>query len=146
MSNDNVGNFRVHEFVLCSTDGRSPVRRGYHEGVGQEIEATNLGAPRVCPIADALDVVGERWSLLILRELRFGVLRFKDIQVNTGAPKETLALRLRKLEQAGLIERRRYSERPPRDEYVLTESGQELSPVLQALRKWGERHVTPNLS
>lgn len=91
-------------------------------------------------------MVGERWSLLILRELRFGVLRFKDIQVNTGAPKETLALRLRKLEQAGLIERRRYSERPPRDEYVLTESGQELSPVLQALRKWGERHVTPNLS
>jgi DNA-binding HxlR family transcriptional regulator len=110
--------------------------------VSQKSESTNLGAPRVCPIADALEVVGERWSLLVLRELGFGVHRFKDIQVNTGAPRETLALRLRKLEQAGIIERRRYCDRPPRDEYVLTAAGSDLTPVLIALREWGERHIT----
>ncbi|WP_245657215.1 winged helix-turn-helix transcriptional regulator [Herbidospora mongoliensis] len=107
--------------------------------MSQKIESTNLGAPRVCPIADALDVVGERWSLLVLRELGFGVHRFKDIQINTGAPRETLALRLRKLEECGVIERRRYHDHPPRDEYVLTARGRELGPVLTALREWGER-------
>lgn len=110
--------------------------------MSQKSESTNLGAPRACSIADALDLVGERWSLLVLRELSFGVHRFKDIQVNTGAPRETLALRLRKLEEAGVIERRRYCDRPPRDEYVLTEAGRELTPVLAALRQWGERHAT----
>ncbi|MFE4171680.1 winged helix-turn-helix transcriptional regulator [Streptomyces sp. NPDC056909] len=99
----------------------------------------------MCSIADALDVVGERWTLLVLRELGFGVHRFNDIQANTGAPRETLVLRLRKLEDAGLIERRQYSERPPRDEYLLTAAGQDLSPVLRSLRQWGERHVTPVL-
>ncbi|MGZ0199419.1 winged helix-turn-helix transcriptional regulator [Streptomyces sp. RM1] len=113
--------------------------------MSQKCESGNLGAPRVCSIADALDIVGERWSLLVLRELGFGVHRFKDIQVNTGAPRETLAVRLRKLEEAGVIERRRYCERPPRDEYVLTEAGQALAPVLLALRQWGERYVTPAL-
>ena len=111
--------------------------------MSQESEPTNLGRPRGCSIADALDVVGERWSLLVLRELGFGVHRFRDIQVNTGAPRETLVLRLRKLEQAGIIERRRYCDHPPRDEYVLTGPGRELLPVLGALRDWGERHVTP---
>jgi DNA-binding HxlR family transcriptional regulator len=71
------------------------------------------------------------------------VHRFKDIQTNTGAPRETLALRLRKLEENGLIERRRYCERPPRDEYVLTAAGRDLAPVLTALRVWGEGHATP---
>ncbi|MFJ4626960.1 winged helix-turn-helix transcriptional regulator [Streptomyces sp. NPDC088847] len=111
--------------------------------MSQKSEPTRPGAPRVCPIADALDVVGERWSLLVLRELGFGVHRFKDIQVNTGAPRETLALRLRKLEEAGVIERRRYCERPPRDEYLPTAAGQDLFPVLAALRSWGEEHAVP---
>jgi DNA-binding HxlR family transcriptional regulator len=110
--------------------------------VSQKSEPSNLGRPRVCSIADALDVVGERWSLLVLREIGFGVHRFKDIQVNTGAPRETLALRLRKLEEAGVIERRRYCDHPPRDEYLFTDAGRELTPVLGALRAWGERHVT----
>lgn len=109
--------------------------------MSSESESTNPGRPRVCGIADALDVVGERWSLLVLRELGFGIHRFKDIQANTGAPRETLALRLRKLEESGVIARRRYSERPPRDEYVLTSAGAELLPVLGALREWGERHA-----
>ncbi|WP_329089794.1 MULTISPECIES: winged helix-turn-helix transcriptional regulator [unclassified Streptosporangium] len=104
-------------------------------------EPTNLGAPRDCPIANALEVVGERWTLLVLRELGFGVHRFKDIQTNTGAPRETLTLRLRKLEDAGLIERRRYSEHPPRDEYLLTPAGKDIAPVLRSLRHWGERHA-----
>jgi DNA-binding HxlR family transcriptional regulator len=111
--------------------------------VSQKSELTNLGAPRVCSIADALEVVGERWSLLVIRELGFGVHRFKDIQVNTGAPRETLALRLRKLDEAGVIERRRYCDHPPRDEYILTTAGRGLFPALIALREWGERHVTP---
>jgi DNA-binding HxlR family transcriptional regulator len=111
--------------------------------VSQKSEPSNLGRPRICSIADALEVVGERWSLLVLREIGFGVHRFKDIQVNTGAPRETLALRLRKLEEAGVIERRRYRDHPPRDEYLLTDAGRELIPVLAALREWGERYVTP---
>ncbi|WP_329138788.1 helix-turn-helix transcriptional regulator [Streptomyces sp. NBC_01476] len=113
--------------------------------MSQDSEPTNPGAPRVCSIADALGVVGERWTLLVLRELGFGVHRFNDIQTNTGAPRETLALRLRKLEDAGLIERRQYSEHPPRDEYLLTAAGKEIAPVLTALRQWGERHATPQL-
>ncbi|WP_285587351.1 helix-turn-helix domain-containing protein [Herbidospora sp. NBRC 101105] len=111
--------------------------------MSQKNEPTNLGAPRVCSIADALEIVGERWSLLVVRELGFGVHRFKDIRVNTGAPRETLALRLRTLEEAGLIERRQYCDRPPRDEYLLTAAGRDLFPVLAALREWGERHATP---
>jgi DNA-binding HxlR family transcriptional regulator len=112
--------------------------------VSQEIEPRQRAGPRVCPIADALDVVGERWSLLVLRELGFGVTRFKDIQVNTGAPRETLSLRLRKLEESGLIERRQYSEHPPRDEYVLTTAGRDIQPVLGLLRQWGERYAVPD--
>jgi DNA-binding HxlR family transcriptional regulator len=112
--------------------------------VSSKSESTNLGQPRVCPIADALEVVGERWSLLVIRELGFGVTRFKDIQINTGAPRETLALRLRSLEESGVIERQRYCEHPPRDEYVLTKIGRDLMPVIAALRKWGEEHVGPD--
>jgi DNA-binding HxlR family transcriptional regulator len=110
--------------------------------MGLEYELTNLGGPRVCSIADALDVVGERWTLLVLRELGFGVHRFSDILTNTGAPRETLALRLRKLKDAGLIERRQYSNHPPRDEYFLTLAGQDIQSVLIGLREWGERHIT----
>ncbi|GAA4170647.1 helix-turn-helix domain-containing protein [Gryllotalpicola koreensis] len=113
--------------------------------MSQGSEPTNLGHPRVCSIADALQLVGERWSLLVVRELGFGVRRFTDIQVNTGAPRETLAQRLRTLEEAGVVARRRYSDRPPRDEYVLTPAGEDLLPVLSGLREWGERHATPSV-
>jgi DNA-binding HxlR family transcriptional regulator len=98
--------------------------------------------PRVCSIADALQIVGDRWSLLVLRELGFGVGRFNDIRLNTGAPRETLSLRLRKLEEAGVIERHRYSEHPPRDEYRFTEAGEAIKPVLGSLREWGEKYAT----
>ncbi len=109
-----------------------------NQGVGWRPDA-----PRVCSIADALDVVGERYSLLILRELGFGVTRFSDIRHDTGAPRETLANRLRKLEEAGIIMRHQYSEHPPRDEYLLTEARRALGPVLTKLREWGEQYVSP---
>jgi DNA-binding HxlR family transcriptional regulator len=96
---------------------------------------------RVCPIADALQVIGDRWALLTIRELGFGVSKFNDIRTNTGAPRASLAARLRDLEEAGLVERRRYSSRPPRDEYILTPAGRELGPVLRELRVWGERYA-----
>ena len=97
--------------------------------------------PRVCYIADALRVVGDRYALLVLREIALGVRRFNDIRVNTGAPRETLTTRLRQLEDAGVIERHAYSQRPPRDEYVLTDAGRAILPVLEALRDWGERYA-----
>jgi DNA-binding HxlR family transcriptional regulator len=97
--------------------------------------------PRVCPIADALELIGDRWSLLVLREIFFGVTRFGDIRTNTGAPRETLTARLRKLEESGVLERRPYSDRPPRDEYLLTPAGRELAPVLTELRHWGLAHA-----
>jgi DNA-binding HxlR family transcriptional regulator len=95
----------------------------------------------VCPIADALQLIGDRWALLTIRELSFGVSRFNDIRTNTGAPRASLAARLRDLEEAGLVERRRYSSHPPRDEYILTPAGRELGPVLRELRVWGERYA-----
>ena len=98
-----------------------------------------LTGPRPCGIADALQLVGDRWALLAIRELSFGVHRFNEIQQNTGAPRASLATRLRELEAAGVVARRRYNERPPRDEYVLTEAGEALAPALGALREWGER-------
>jgi DNA-binding HxlR family transcriptional regulator len=73
------------------------------------------------------------------------VRRFSDIRRNTGAPRETLSARLRKLEDAGLIARRRYSEHPPRDEYVPTAAGSAITPVLQSLRRWGEEFAPAGL-
>ena len=99
---------------------------------------------RECSIADALEVIGDRYTMLILREIGLGFGRFSDIRRHVGAPRETLTVRLRKLEDAGVIERRRYSEHPPRDEYVMTEAGRALGPVLKQLRAWGEQYVTPN--
>ncbi|MBY8879663.1 winged helix-turn-helix transcriptional regulator [Actinacidiphila acidipaludis] len=97
--------------------------------------------PRACPIAGSLDVIGERWSLLVLRELFLGVRRYAGILANTGAPRDVLTKRLRSLEAAGVLERRRYQDRPPRFEYHLTPAGRELEPVLVGLREWGLRHL-----
>ena len=100
----------------------------------------------MCGIADALELIGDRWSLLVLRELALGVTRFNDIRQHTGAPRETLTARLRKLEDAAVITRRRYCAHPPRDEYLLTDAGQALIPVLRSLKSWGERYATPLVS
>jgi len=97
--------------------------------------------PRECPIADAMELIGDRWSLLVIREIGLGVRRFTEIQRNTGTPREMLTARLRKLEDSGVITRQRYSEHPPRYDYLLTEAGQALVPVLRSLRRWGEKYA-----
>jgi DNA-binding HxlR family transcriptional regulator len=92
-----------------------------------------------CAVAATLDLVGDRWSLLIVRDLLFDEeLRFGDfLESAEGIPTNTLTDRLRKLEQAGVISRELYSERPPRAVYRLTERGRELGPVLHAIAEWG---------
>jgi DNA-binding HxlR family transcriptional regulator len=99
---------------------------------------------RPCSMAAALRLVGDKWSLLIIRELVLGNRRFDQIATNTGAPRDRLAARLRHLEATNLIGRRRYHERPARFEYYLTEAGRELGPVLQALRIWGDKWAVPS--
>ena len=94
---------------------------------------------RECTIAASLQIIGERWTLLAVREMIYDVNRFDQIAANTGAARNILADRLRTLETEGIVERRQYSERPPRFEYHLTEAGLELAPVLLALRQWGEK-------
>ena len=98
--------------------------------------ATLPGRP--CPIAAALDVVGERWALLVVREIALGANRFSAIVRGTGAPRDRIAARLRTLEDAGVVVRVPYQSAPPRDEYRLTASGYALVPVLDALLTWGE--------
>jgi DNA-binding HxlR family transcriptional regulator len=103
-------------------------------------EVTVLG--RECSIANALAVIGERWSLLALREVTFGVRRFDQIARNTGASRDILTTRLRGLVAVGVLAREQYETRPPRYEYVLTDAGQALHTVLLTLMHWGDRHVT----
>jgi len=95
--------------------------------------------PRPCSVEAALSVIGEKWSLLVVRELAFGVHRFGAIVRNTGAPREILTNRVRRLETAGVVEKRQYMEHQPRFEYHLTQAGRELRPVLLSLGQWGER-------
>lgn len=91
----------------------------------------------VCPIARTSSVLGDRWTMLIMRELSMGVHRFDDIQAQIKMSSHLLASRLKRLEQDGVIERRKYSDRPPRYEYHATQKGKELDPILLAFRSWG---------
>jgi DNA-binding HxlR family transcriptional regulator len=98
-----------------------------------------------CPVARTLDIVGDRWTILILRDLMLeGPRKFHDLQ--RAFPRmspNTLSTRLKTLEQHGIVERRIYEDHPPRAEYVLTAKGLELRPVLRTLRVWGEKHTKP---
>ncbi|MFD9739873.1 winged helix-turn-helix transcriptional regulator [Umezawaea sp. NPDC059074] len=96
---------------------------------------------RVCSIADALEILGDRWTLLVVRECGYGVHRFNDIQRNTGASTDILAGRLKRLEAVGVLRREPYTSRPVRYEYFLTGAGRELLPILLNLREWGERQL-----
>jgi DNA-binding HxlR family transcriptional regulator len=96
-----------------------------------------------CPIARSLERVGEWWSMLIIRDALHGMTRFDQFQDCLGIAPNMLARRLDALVDAGLLERRRYSERPPRDEYVLTARGRDFRPVLISLLAWGNRHFAP---
>ncbi|GAA4602193.1 helix-turn-helix domain-containing protein [Actinoallomurus liliacearum] len=97
---------------------------------------------RQCSIANALAVIGEKWSLLALREILLGERRFDQIARNTGASRDILAARLRTLVEAGVLTRRQYEAHPPRYEYVPTEAGRALQPILLNLMDWGDRYVT----
>lgn len=98
----------------------------------------NVGTS-VCPIARSLTVIGDRWTLLLLREIAMGVHRFDELQAQTSMSSHLLTTRLRRMEKDGVVERRPYSGRPVRYEYHATQKGQELDPVLMLLRTWGRR-------
>jgi len=93
----------------------------------------------LCPIARALSVVGDRWTLLILRELSMGVHRFEEMQAQTGMSSHLLSTRLQRLSRAGILDWRIYSSRPTRHEYHATQKGRELDAVLLTLQIWGCR-------
>ncbi|MEV4315819.1 helix-turn-helix domain-containing protein [Actinocrispum sp. NPDC049592] len=95
---------------------------------------------QVCSIARALEVVGERWSLLIVRTILQGKVRFDDLKETLGITRSVLTTRLQLLVDEGLVERHQYSDRPPRFEYRLTEKGNDLWPVLLTLRGWGDKY------
>jgi len=97
--------------------------------------------PRECSVARTLDIVGEKWALLAIREVFLGNRRFDEIIRRTGAPRDTLAARLRTLAHAGILKRQQYSEHPARFEYGLTEAGRELYPVILTLMRWGDQHL-----
>src|SRR6202047_2552563 len=96
-----------------------------------------------CPVARSLERVGEWWSMLILRDALHGFTRFDQFQKSLGIAPNMLTRRLNALVEAGLLERRRYSERPPRDEYVLTARGRDFRPVIVALLAFGNKHFAP---
>ncbi|MEU3789105.1 winged helix-turn-helix transcriptional regulator [Streptomyces fructofermentans] len=99
-------------------------------------------AAQECSMARALEIIGERWTLLVIRDAFYGVRRYNDFLVHLGIPRAVLAARLRTLTGAGVLARHRYQESPPRDEYVLTERGQALWPTVRSLALWGRVHFT----
>jgi DNA-binding HxlR family transcriptional regulator len=96
-----------------------------------------------CSIARALELIGERWTLLVLRDCFLGTRRFDDFQRDLGIARNVLQSRLETLVDAGILRRDPYQERPLRYEYRLTRKGTDLWPVLMALLKWGDRHAAP---
>jgi DNA-binding HxlR family transcriptional regulator len=96
---------------------------------------------QVCSVARTLEIVGERWTLLIVRDAFFGVRRFDDFQRSLGVARNVLQGRLERLVEEGILERVRYQERPERFEYRLSEKGIDLWPVMVSLLAWGDKHV-----
>ncbi|HKB81922.1 MAG TPA: helix-turn-helix domain-containing protein [Burkholderiales bacterium] len=96
-----------------------------------------------CPVARSLERVGEWWSMLIIRDALHGLTRFDQFEESLGIAPNMLTRRLGALVKAGVLEKRRYSERPPRNEYVLTERGRDFKPVIVAMQSWGNRHFAP---
>ncbi len=96
-----------------------------------------------CPVARTLNVIGDRWAILVLRDLfLYGPRRFQDFERSLkGITPSVLSQRLKEFEASGVIQGRPYAEHPPRHEYILTEKGRDLGPVLRAMKRWGERHA-----
>ena len=103
----------------------------------------NRSDRRDCSIADALQIVGDRYALLVVREIGYGNTRFDQIAARIAGPRDVITARIRKLQEAGIVERRLYSDHPPRYYYLLTSPGRDLEPVLLALKEWGDRHCNP---
>ncbi len=101
------------------------------------------GYDQECPVARTLDIIGERWTILILRDLlRKGPLRFQDFQRSLpGVSPNTLSARLKTLEEHAIIVRKFYEQHPPRAQYLLTEKGRMLGPILKALLEWGQKYA-----
>ena len=97
-----------------------------------------------CSVAQCLEVVGEWWTMLIVRDAFLGIRRFDDFQARTGIARNVLTARLEHLVEHGVLERRPYQERPLRHEYVLTDKGRDLWHVLTAMREWGDRWAAPD--
>ena len=97
-----------------------------------------------CSVAQCLEVIGEWWSMLVVRDAFMGVTRFEDFQRRLGISRNILQQRLTRLVDEGVLARVRYSEHPPRYEYRLTGKGRDLWPVLTAMRQWGDRHAAPS--
>ncbi|MGO9855381.1 MAG: winged helix-turn-helix transcriptional regulator [Acidimicrobiales bacterium] len=96
-----------------------------------------------CSVAQCLEVVGEWWSMLIVRDAFLGVTRFDDFRQRLGISRNILMQRLNHLVEAGVLTRVAYSEHPPRSDYRLTDRGRDLWPVLNAMREWGDKHAAP---
>jgi DNA-binding HxlR family transcriptional regulator len=97
-----------------------------------------------CSVAQCLEVIGEWWSMMIVRDAFLGVSRFEDFHRRLGISRNILQQRLRTLVDAGVLVRVPYSEHPPRDDYRLTDKGRDLWPILTAMRQWGDRHAAPD--
>jgi DNA-binding HxlR family transcriptional regulator len=100
-----------------------------------------LERPEACSIGRAMDILGERWTFLILRECFYGVRRFTDMQRNLGIARNILSARLHTLVRAGILERRRYQSDPERFEYRLTAAGRDLYPAVITIMRWGDEHL-----
>jgi DNA-binding HxlR family transcriptional regulator len=96
---------------------------------------------QVCSVARALEAIGDRWTMLVIRDAFTGARRFEDYQQRLGIARNVLTDRLSRLVEDGILEKRLYQERPPRFEYRLTKKGLDLFPVLMSLLKWGDRHA-----
>jgi DNA-binding HxlR family transcriptional regulator len=97
-----------------------------------------------CSVAQCLEVVGEWWSMLVIRDAFRGVRRFDEFQSRLGIARNVLTQRLAKLVDAGVLAKEPYQDNPPRFDYVLTDKGRDLWPVLTTMRQWGDRHAAPH--
>jgi DNA-binding HxlR family transcriptional regulator len=120
---------------MSTTDALPPTELANADGAGHRSRPTRRSS---CPVAGALDLVGDRWTLLVVRDLLRGKRRYGDLAASSERiPTNILADRLRRLEQGGVVERVQYSERPPRYEYRLTPRGEDLRPAIRSLATWG---------